>query len=182
MLMKRKDSLLMIIDVQERLAPVTEKPREVITGCSKLVSVAKLLNIPFIITEQYPEGLGSTIVDIRNAAEEKASYLTKTEFSSADNKNILKAVKAHSKKQIIIAGVETHICVLQTALALKALGFDVFVVGNACSSRTAVQNAYGIQRLMGNQVDIVTTEMVFFEWLEKSGTEEFKEISKKYVK
>lgn len=182
MLIKRKDSLLMIIDVQERLAPAMEKPREVITGCANLVAISKRLSIPFIITEQYPQGLGQTMIDIRKVAGDDTKYLSKLEFSCAANEEILKAINASKKKQIIIAGVETHICVLQTAMELKSLGFEVFVVSNACSSRTAAQNAYGMQRLISNQIDSVTTEMVIFEWLEKAGSEEFKEISKKYVK
>lgn len=181
MLMKRSESLLLIIDVQERLAPAMDSPREVITNCSKLLAVAKSLDVPFIIAEQYPQGLGQTMVDLRQAAGEEARYYAKTEFSCTQNSEIMAAIEKSGKKQIIIAGIETHICITQTALELKKAGFEVFVVSNACSSRDSLQNVLGLQRMSRNGVDIVSSEMVMFEWLEKSGTEEFKEISRKYI-
>ncbi len=181
MLMDRDNSLLLIIDVQERLAPVMDSPREVINNTAKLLAVAKRLNIPFIITEQYPKGLGATMVDLRQIADDKKNYYEKLEFSCAKNEEIFKEVETSGKKQIIIAGIETHICITQTALDLKSRGYDVFVVSNACSSRDALQNVLGLQRMSKNGIDIVSSEMVFFEWLEKAGSEEFKEISKKYI-
>ncbi len=181
MLMKRNDSLLLVIDVQERLVTAMDSPREVINTCAKLVSIAQKLSIPFLITEQYPKGLGSTIIDVRQVAGDKATYLDKLEFSCVRNAEIMERIKASGKKQIIIAGVETHICVLQTALELKELGYEVFVVSNATSSRKNLQHVFALQRLNHNGIDVVTYEMVAFEWLEKAGTDEFKEISRKYI-
>lgn len=179
--MRRNDSLLIVIDVQERLVTAMDSPREVITACTKLVSVAKRLSVPFIITEQYPKGLGETIIDVRQAAGDKAVYAEKLEFSCAQNPEIMKKIKESGKKQIILAGVETHICILQTALELKEMGYNVFVVSNAASSRKSLQHVFALQRLNHNGVDVVTYEMVVFEWLEKAGTDEFKEISRKYI-
>lgn len=181
MLMKREDSLLLIIDVQERLAPVMDSPREVINGCRRLIGVAQEIEIPFLITEQYPKGLGSTMVDLRQIAGQEQNYYTKTEFSCARNTQIMSQIKNTGKKQIILAGVETHICILQTALDLQQMGYDVFVVSDACSSRQPLQGIVALQRLLHNQIEVVTTEMVIFEWLEKSDNPKFKEISKKYV-
>lgn len=181
MLMDRNNSLLLIIDVQERLAPVMDSPRLVISNCSKLISVAKRLNIPFLITEQYPKGLGPTMFDLRQAAGEGAKYISKLHFSCAKEPQVMKEIEQSGKKQIIIAGAETHICLTQTAIELKNMGYEVFVVSNASSSRDPVQNVLGLQRMSKNGIDIVTTEMVLFEWLEQAGTEEFKEISKKYI-
>ena len=181
MLMKRNESLLLVIDVQEHLAPVTDNPREVIDGSAKLVSVAGELKIPYIITEQYPKGLGQTMIDVRKAAGEEYHYFEKLEFSCLQNAEIMEQIKKSGKKQIIITGVETHICVLQTAIDLQKAGYDVFVVSNACSARDPLQNIIAFQRLLRNGVDVVSTEIVIFEWLEKAGTEEFKSISKRYV-
>lgn len=181
MLMKREDSLLLIIDVQERLAPAMDNPREVITGCARLIGVAKNLQIPFIITEQYPKGLGMTMVDLRNEAGPDTEYFSKMEFSCARNTEIMNKIKESGKKQIIIAGIEAHICVTQTALDLQAAGYEVFVVSNACSSRQPVQAVVAFQRLLRHGIDMVSVEMVIFEWLEKAGSEEFKHISKKYI-
>lgn len=182
MLMNRQDSLLLVIDVQERLAPAMDNPRQVISNGAKLVGVAKAMNVPFLITEQYPQGLGQTMVDIRQEAGEGAAYYDKIHFSCAKEEKIMSAIKASGKKQIILAGAETHICLLQTAMDLQKQGYEVFVVSNACSSRDANQNMMALQRLAHNNIDIVTSEMVIFEWLEKAGTEEFKQIVSQYVK
>lgn len=182
MLMNRQNSLLLVIDVQERLAPAMDNPRQVISNGAKLIGVAKAMNVPFIITEQYPQGLGQTMVDIRQEAGEGAAYYAKIHFSCAKEEKIMSAIKASGKKQIILAGAETHICLLQTAMDLQKQGYEVFVVSNACSSRDATQNMMALQRLAHNNIDIVTSEMVIFEWLEKAGTDEFKQIVSQYVK
>ncbi len=182
MLMNRQDSLLLIIDVQERLAPAMDNPRQVISNGAKLIGVAKAMNVPFIITEQYPQGLGQTMVDIRQEAGNDATYYSKIHFSCAKEEKIMSAIKASGKKQIILAGAETHICLLQTAMDLQKQGYEVFVVSNACSSRDVSQNMMALQRLAHNGIDIVTSEMVIFEWLEKAGTDEFKQVVSQYVK
>lgn len=182
MLMNRQDSLLLIIDVQERLAPAMDNPRQVISNGAKLIGVAKAMNVPFIITEQYPQGLGQTMVDIRQEAGNDATYYSKIHFSCAKEEKIMSAIKASGKKQIILAGTETHICLLQTAMDLQKQGYEVFVVSNACSSRDVSQNMMALQRLAHNGIDIVTSEMVIFEWLEKAGTDEFKQVVSQYVK
>ena len=181
MLMKRQNSLLMIIDVQERLAPAMDDPRQVISNGARLVGAAKDMGVPFIITEQYPKGLGPTMVDVRQEAGEDAAFFSKLYFSCVREPEIMRAIEASGKKQIILAGAETHICLMQTAMDLKEQGYEVFVVSNASSSRDAVQNTMALQRLAHNGIDIVTTEMVVFEWLEKAGADEFKQIVGKYV-
>lgn len=180
-LINKDKSLLIIIDVQEKLNPVMESPRAVLNGCVKLINVAQTLNIPIIITEQYPKGLGPTMVDIKNATQDKTVFVSKTSFSCAKDPKIMKLIEASHKKHIILAGIETHICVLQTAIDLKEKGFEVFVVSDASGSGDAGQNYLGIQRLLQNQIDVVSTQMVAFEWLEDSTHEKFKEISKNYI-
>ena len=169
MLMRKEDALLLVIDVQERLVTAMDNPREVINNCARLVAVAKKLEIPFIITEQYPKGLGQTIIDVRQAADDDTAYVEKLEFSCAKNSRLLDLLKQSGKKQIILAGVETHICILQTALELKEEGFEVFVVADSCSSRKNLQHVYALQRLAHCNIEVVTYEMIVFEWLEKAG-------------
>ena len=181
MLMKKNDSLLLIIDVQERLTPAMDNPREVINTCATLLGVAQELEVPYIISEQYPQGLGQTMIDLRNEVASDTTYFPKIEFSCWQNEAIAKEIKKHHKKQIVIAGIETHICVVQTAIDLKNAGYDVFVVSNACSSRNQLNHVLGLQRLMYTGVEVVNSEMVIFEWLEKAGSPEFKTISRKYV-
>ncbi len=181
MLMKRPDSLLLIIDVQERLAPAMDSPREVITGCSRLIGAARELGIPFVIAEQNPSALGATMVDLRQAAGEGAVYYSKMEFSCAANPEIMAAIKNSGKKQIIIAGVEAHICVLQTALELRGQGYEVFVVSDASSSRQPLQTVIAWQRLSRSGIDVVSSEMVLYEWLQTAADPQYKSISKKYI-
>lgn len=181
MLIDRKNSLLLVIDVQERLAPAMDSPRQVINNCARLVGAARQMKIPFLITEQYPKGLGQTMIDLRQAAGEEAEYVAKIHFSCAKEPEIMQKIIDSGKKQIIIAGAETHICLTQTSMDLKKLGYEVFVVSNASSSRDAAQNIIALQRMAHNGIDVVTSEMVIFEWLEQAGTDEFKEIVNKFV-
>ena len=181
MLINAKDSLLLIIDIQEKLAPMMDSAREVITNAAQLVELAQNLKIPFLIIEQYPQGLGPTMADIRTKAGDKAKYIEKITFSGAKDTKVLQAIKKSKKQQIIIAGIETHVCVTQTAIDLKNEGFDVFIVADACSSRGREQNIFGLQRMLQNNIEIITFEMLFFEWFQKAGTPEFKELSKKFI-
>lgn len=181
MLMKRPDSLLLIVDVQERLAPAMDSPREVISGCGRLIGAAAELGIPFIIAEQNPGKLGQTMVDLRLAAGQGAKFYPKMEFSCAANPEIMNTIKVSGKKQIIIAGVEAHICVLQTALELHAQGYEVFVVSDASSSRQPLQTVISWQRLNRNGVDVVSSEMVLYEWLQTAADPQYKDISQKYI-
>ncbi len=176
MLMNKNDSLLLIIDVQEHLAPAQESPRDVINGCAALLDIAKKLNVPFIVAEQNHNSFGPTMIDLRIVLGDDVTYYEKDTFSCYKNDEIREKIKQSGKKQIVIAGLETHLCVLQTALDLQKEGYEVFVAADACSSRNAMQSALGIQRLLHNGVDVVTVEMAIFEWLENSRSSEFKEV------
>lgn len=182
MLISKTDSCLLIIDVQERLAPVMNEPRRVIDGCSRLIQAATLLEVPTIITEQYPKGLGPSIFDIRDAAPESAVFFEKTSMSAVSEEGFLEKLRAFGKKQVIIAGIEEHICVLQTALELKQSGFDVFIVTDASGSRAVENEQAALYRFQQEGITPATIEMVFFEWLRKSGTPEFKEIQNRLIR
>lgn len=176
MLMNKDNSMLLVIDVQEGLTPVQESPREVINGCTTLLEVAGELNIPCIVAEQDHKVFGSTMIDLRNVINNDATYYEKDTFSCYKNEAIRKAVEKSGKKQLIIAGLEMHLCVLQTAIDFHEAGYEVFVVVDASSSRSNFQNALGVQRLTKNGIDIVSREMVLFEWLDRSGSELFNEL------
>lgn len=176
MLMNRNDSLLLIIDVQEHLAPAQESPRDVINGCASLLDIAKKLNIPFVVAEQNHKSFGPTMIDLRIVLGDDINYHEKDTFSCYKNPEIRAAIEQSGKKQIVVAGLETHLCILQTALDLHKAGYEVFVVADACSSRNGMQSALGIQRLLQNNVDVVAVEMTIFEWLENSRSAEFKEV------
>lgn len=181
MLISRNDSCLLIIDVQERLAPAMNAPRKVIDGCARLLKGAALLNVPAIVTEQYPKGLGPTIFDVREAAGESI-FFPKTSLSAVQEDGFMQKLEALNKKQIIIAGIEEHVCVLQTAVELKEKGYDVFIVADACGSRTPESELYAEKRFQSENIVLVTVEMVFFEWLRVAGSLEFKEVQKRLIR
>ncbi len=168
-----KESLLLIIDVQEKLVNML-KEDTVGTNAVKLAKAANILNVPTVITEQYPKGLGSTIEEIKNNAQ--AKYIEKTYFSALKEDRFEDLIKAYNKKQIILSGIETHICVLQTAFDLLNKGYEVFVVQDACGSRNNDNKEAALRRLIHAGVQIVTTEMVIFELLEGSKNPNFKEV------
>ncbi len=182
MIISAKKSCLVVIDVQERIAPATDSPREVINGSVDLLKAAKILSVPFIITEQYPKGLGPTMIDLRQELGEDYAPIEKIHFSCMNDDKFAAKINEIKPAQVILCGVESHICVLQTALSLKEAGYEVFVVSNATSSRKKQEELIAYQRLSYEGVSIVTKEMVMFEWLEKAGTPEFKEISKTLIK
>lgn len=182
MLINKTASSLLIIDVQERLAPAMNDARRVIDGCSRLLKGAGILGIPAIITEQYPKGLGPSLFDIRDAAPETAVYFEKTNLSAVQEEGFLQRLTSFERKQIIIAGIQEHICVLETAVELKENGFDVFVVTDACGCRFPENEQLALRRLQQEGIFLVGVEMVLFEWLGKAGTPEFKEIQNKLIK
>ncbi len=171
-----EDSLVLIIDVQERLLNAVfnknllEKKAEIIT------KAAKILDIPVYLTEQYPKGLGSTISVIKDVLDKENCCFEKIAFSALENKELLAALKKENKKQIILFGIETHICVNQTAEALIKEGFEVCVVSDACGSRVEMEYAAGLTRMKDNGAFIITTEIALFEWLKSAKHPKFKEI------
>ena len=168
-------SCLMIVDLQENLAPVTTDPRKVIRGCCLLLRAAKRLAVPAIVTEQYPKGLGPTIFDLREWMPAEGAH-SKMTFSCAEDAAIMAHLDGTGRRQVVVAGMEAHVCVLQTALGLKEHGYEVFVVADACASRRAESETLAWWRLQQSGVALVSLEMVYFEWLKQAGTPEFKEL------
>lgn len=173
MLIEREKSLLLVVDVQEKLAPAIFEGEIAIRNNVRLLDGARQLGIPSFISEQYVRGLGPSIAEIRNAAVD-AKFFEKTHFSCAAEAGVIEMLRAAGRQQILLTGMEAHVCVLQTALGLLAAGFDVFLIADAVSSRTPANRSAAIARLQSCGVHIVTTEMVLFEWLRKADTEEFR--------
>ncbi len=168
---KSTEAQILIIDVQEKLVNMLND-ETVKADSIKIAKAASILNIPTVITEQYPKGLGSTITEIKDVLP-NAKYFEKTHFSALKENGF----KEHlTKKQVILFGIETHICVLQTAFDLLNNGYEVFIVKNACGSRLEENKELALQRLRHAKAQIVTTEMVLFELLEGSKHQNFKEV------
>lgn len=167
------DSVLVVIDIQERLAgAMPEAAREaVIRNTRLLLEAAGRLGVPTMLTEQYPKGLGPTACELLAALPEGAQKIEKTCFSCAGS------VDPGARPQVILAGMEAHVCVLQSALELRAAGREVFVVEDACCSRNPANHANAMRRMRAAGVVIANTESVLFEWLRDARHAQFKAIS-----
>lgn len=181
MLIERDNSLVVLVDVQEKLTPLVVEHEQLIKNCQWVLGVANVLKVPVVTTEQYPKGLGNTIPELLSLVgkEEVEEKLT---FSCVAADNCWARIATTNRKQAILIGIETHVCVLQTALQLLERGREVFVVADAVSSRSDADRQLALRRMRGEGVNIVTREMVAFEWLRKSGTDEFKQISQNFLK
>ena len=176
MLIDRNQSLVMVIDVQERFIPHIYKIDRIIKRIELLLKAAKLLDIPVITSEQYPKGLGATVASLQ-AQIEGSTCLPKTEFSCWRNDDLQNAIKASGKQHIILTGIEAHVCVMQTAIKLKENGYNVFVAKDTLSSRHKDSTKLAIKRMENHNIEIVNCEMVVTEWCESSSHPAFKEIS-----
>ena len=178
-----EECCLLIIDVQEKLIPLISNKNEIIQTSLDLIDIAKNLKIPILLTEQYPKGLGKTIKQIRDLIPENNSYIfEKTSFSCLGSSDFEKALKRLKKKQVIIAGIESHICVMQTVLDLKKINYDVFIVREGIGSRKVEDNKLSINRMLSQKVFLTNIEMLIFELVRDSNHSLFKYFSKKYVK
>lgn len=179
MLMNKQRSQLLIVDMQERLLPAMSDPDEVSSACVRLLRAASILGLPVTISEQYPKGLGSTVEPLREVLGNSASPHEKVEFSCYGNAVIrdrLEDLRRRGRPQVVIGGIEAHVCVLQTALDLAAQGFETFVAGDAIGSRQKESRKLAMGRMLHGRVSVVSSEMALFEWVDQAGTPEFKEI------
>lgn len=175
MLIEANRSVLLLVDVQENLGPVMADPRAVYRNCALLLRAAARLGIPVLASEQYPKGLGHTLGEL-GALLPEGAVMEKMHFSCAAEPAIAERLRGLGRQQVVVAGIEAHVCVLQSALGLKAAGYDVFVAGDACSSRVAANHQAALARMAANGVDVVTTESAVFEWMHRAGTPEFKDL------
>ncbi|CAN0036287.1 unnamed protein product [Phaeothamnion confervicola] len=174
MLLDRNNSCLIVVDIQERLAPAMhDGGQEAIRNAAILMQAAKRMGVPVLVSEQYPRGLGHTVPQLAEYMPEGGA-IEKLEFACPGNAAFAEKLNALGKKQIIIAGMEAHICVLQTALKLRDQGLEVFVAADAVASRKQASMDHAFSRIEDAGGAIITTEMAVFEWLERAGTDDFK--------
>ena len=173
MLIRAGNALLLIVDVQTRLAPAVAGPGRCVAQITRLLEMARLLEVPVIASEQYPEGLGPIVPELRDRLRD-GEIVTKLAFSAAHEEHVRDAVAMTGRRLLVLAGMEAHVCVLQTALGFKALGFEPHVVADACASRAEPDRELALARLRREGVPVVSTEMVLFEWLERAGTPVFR--------
>ncbi|MBI4987867.1 MAG: hydrolase [Rhodocyclales bacterium] len=180
MLMNRDQSALLVIDIQERLLPHIHEGQAVLDNAVWLVKLAQRLGVPVMLSEQYPKGIGHTVAVLRELTL-SAAVAEKLHFSCVEAK-CLDGLPGGERTQVVVAGTESHVCVLQTVLDLRAQGKEVFVVADAVGSRRPADKALALERMRSHGIDIVSREMVAFEWLGQAGTDEFREISREFLR
>jgi nicotinamidase-related amidase len=177
-LLKRENALLIIVDIQERLAVAMSEKDRVVNNTIHLIEAARLLGLPVLVTEQYPKGLGPTVLEIKESLQTYVP-IEKITFSCCGEPSFPDAVSATGKKQIILTGMETHVCVLQTCIDLLGAGYDVHVVSDAICSRSTENYRTALEYMRDAGAVITCTETVLFQLLERAGSEEFKAISRR---
>jgi nicotinamidase-related amidase len=175
-MLRRNDGMLLVVDMQERLMPAIDGADRVVDRVGLLLKVATALRVPIMVSEQYPRGLGGTVQVVLDLAGD-APCLAKTSFSCAADPGIIAAVASAGRSSLILCGAEAHVCVLQTALGFRAAGLDVVVVADAVGSRRQTSKDLALRRMEQHGIEIVDTEMVAFEWLERAATDEFRAVA-----
>jgi len=180
MLMNPKKSVLLVIDVQAKLAPFIHDNAAVVEACVWLARVAERIGVPVVVTEHFPEKIGGTLDSVR-AATQAAHYVGKQCFSAQDD-GCLDGTAVERQRQVIVCGTEAHVCVQQTALSLRWAGKQVFVVADASGSRDPANRDLAFERMRGHGIEIVSREMVAFEWLQRGGTDLFREVNRDFIR
>ncbi len=176
----RESTALLIVDMQEKLGvAMPEKPfADAVTNTVRLIETAKAFGLPVMVTEQYPKGLGPTVPTILEALPEEASRVEKMDFSCAELEEIRGALEARHRRQVIVVGQETHVCVFQTVRDLVELGWFVHVVKDACVSRKKQNWALGLELMHGLGATVTGTETVLFDLLQTASDPHFRPLSK----
>ncbi len=176
-ILKKGSTALLVIDLQEKIMPVIINSDRVIDKSVRLIQGFKVLNLPIFYTEQYPKGLGSTHESVKKELE-GLTPINKMSFSCFGADDLFIRLEDNNITSVVVAGVESHVCVLQTVLDLLENGFQVNVPADAISSRTELDYMVALDRMRQHGAEVTTTESILFELLEVCGTAEFKSILK----
>ena len=174
----KEDTVLLIVDIQEKLAAVMTEKDKVVRNNLHLIELAKMIKMPVMVTEQYPRGLGATVKDIREALPFYRP-VEKMTFDCCGQPPFLEELKEHNKRNVVLTGMETHICVLQTCIGLLKGGINVHIVQDAVCSRTRENWKTGVEFMREAGAVVTSTETTLFQLLKVAGTEEFKKISQR---
>ena len=173
----RENTIGLVIDIQERLVPVMEESEQLVENCSKLIQGLQILGLPLLVTQQYTKGLGETIDEIKSLFT-AFQYIEKKDFSCLDEPVFAEKLALSGAKNVIICGIESHVCVLQTAIDLKAAGYTPVVVSDCVSSRSFDNLDLAAERFRYEGIMMTSYESILFELTRSAGAPGFKEISK----
>ncbi|MDR1492488.1 MAG: hydrolase [Planctomycetaceae bacterium] len=178
-LLSPMNSALLIIDVQERLIPAMQDGDLVVWNARRLIDGAKLFDVPIFVTEQYPQGLGATAAELKTAAPKNVAVFEKKSFSACLVPEFLEELRRNDAiRKIVVAGIESHVCVLQTALDLMSFGYEIHLAADVVRSRFADDYNFALRRLETSGCFLTTTESVLFQWCRTADAPQFKEISR----
>ena len=180
MMLDAERSALLIVDVQQRLLPAIQDGTQVLENCLWLARVAQRLQVPVVASEHYAKGLGRCVPALRSLLPPQA-FFEKVWFSCVAD-GVLQRLPVYERPQWVVAGTEAHVCVLQTVLDLSAAGKRVFVVADAVGSRNTLSRDLALARMGQQGVQLVSREMVAFEWLKRAGTDLFREINRDFIR
>jgi len=173
-------SLLLVVDIQSALLPAIDGGEAVLGHTGWLIDVAQTIGIPVLATEHCPQRIGVTDARLRDKFRPEA-IVEKEHFSAVSEGALLRAPDAE-RRQWIVTGTEAHVCVQQTALDLRGAGKQVFIVAEASGSRAPANRDLAFERMRGHGIEIVSREMVAFEWLQRGGTELFREVNRDFIR
>jgi nicotinamidase-related amidase len=168
-------SLLLFIDLQTKLAPAIDLAEACLSRCQMLLVAARKLDIPVLATEHCSNSVGPTVPALANGLD-PSEIIEKRHFNAVLEPSLAKALAGHSRRMVVVAGMEAHVCVLQTVLGLKGAGYTPVVVADAIGSRESSSRELAISRMRHQGVDIANAEMVLFEWLEVGDSDAFKDL------
>lgn len=171
----REEVVCLIIDIQEKLIKSINDYEDVVKKTKALIRGLEILDVPLLVTQQYTAGLGDTISEIKDMFI-PFKYLEKASFSCMDDQLFEQKIKDINKREVVIAGIESHICVLQTAIDLKSKGFDPIVIVDAIGSRNPMDKEIALKRMEQEGIKLATVESILFEMCRFSGNKKFKEI------
>lgn len=175
-MLQNDDTVLVLVDIQGKLAQIVDESESVIGNIAKVTEGARLLELPVLWLEQYPKGLGRTVEDIAQHLKD-LEPIEKITFSAYNTPEFVEKLQATGRKKVLLAGIETHICVYQTAAHLLRNGYEVEVLADCVSSRTAGNREVGIQKMVQLGAKVTSIEMALFEMLQIAKGEQFKAIS-----
>lgn len=173
-LLDRNQTLLLVVDVQDRINSVMANQSH-LPRIEVLVDACAAIGVPVVVTEQYPKGLGGSVASL--ASRLQAPPVVKYTFSCAREPAVRSAIESHHRRQVVVAGIETHVCVLQTALDLHGAGYDVHIPHDAVNSRRQEDAKWALRRLASAGATVTSTESAIFELVERCGTDDFRAVA-----
>lgn len=180
-ILDRERSILLVIDLQESYRGKIHEEERLVRGVGRLLAAASVLDVPVLLTEQYPKGLGSTRDDVAEHLPDGVEHFEKTSFSALGADGLAESLDRHGRDQVVVAGIETHVCVSQTVHDLLARGLQAHLVRDAVGARFPLEDEVGWAKMMASGAQPASSEQVLFEWLGRAGTPEFKAIHKLVV-